>query len=176
MRPYVLRALSRCFLNPRSSMPCPLPWGGCSSAQTSSDAAPFPNPQLPLPWHSSMLFPRALLLSQKSELSAAPPLPVRSCSHLEAYPQLLRSGLSQPRDFSYSSYVFPSKLFSRRAACCLVQLISWVSREGWCPRDWQEPMWQFPPWAVLMEYQWEIALLPLLVVFPQKKKKAIISK
>ena len=34
-------------------------------------------PNLPLPWHSSMPFPRALLLSQRAELSAAPPLPVR---------------------------------------------------------------------------------------------------
>jgi len=33
------------------------------------------NPQLPLPWHSSMLFPQALSLSQRAELSAAPPLP-----------------------------------------------------------------------------------------------------
>jgi len=50
---------------PGQPVPCPPPSG----------AHPVPNPQLPLPWHSSMRFPPALLLSQRAELSAAPPLP-----------------------------------------------------------------------------------------------------
>ena len=37
-----------------------------------SGAEPVPNPQLPLPWHSSMPFPRALSLSSGADLSVAP--------------------------------------------------------------------------------------------------------
>jgi len=68
-----LRASSKNFLNsiiegrahsPGQPVPCPPPCG----------AAPVPNPQLPLPWHSSMPFPWALSLSHRAELSAAPPL------------------------------------------------------------------------------------------------------
>jgi len=36
-----------------------------------SGADSFPDPQLPLPWRSSMPFPRALSLSHRAELSAA---------------------------------------------------------------------------------------------------------
>ena len=50
-------------------------------------------PSCPSP-DSSMPFPRALSLSHRAELSAAPPLPVRSCSRHEAFPQLLCSALS----------------------------------------------------------------------------------
>jgi len=67
-------------------IPCPAPSG----------ADPVLNAQLPLPWHSSMPFPRALSLSHRAELSAAPPLPVRSCSRHEASPHLLCSVLSKP--------------------------------------------------------------------------------
>jgi len=67
--------------------------------------------RLTLPWHSSMPFPRALPLSHRAEISAAPALPVRSCSRHEASPQLLCSGLSKPRDLSCFSYFLPSKLF-----------------------------------------------------------------
>ena len=42
-----------------------------------------------------MPFPRALSLSHRAELSAAPPLPVRSCSRHQASPQLLCSVLSK---------------------------------------------------------------------------------
>ena len=55
-----------------------------------------------------MPFPRALSLSHRAELSAAPPLPVRSCSRHEASPQLLCSGLSKPRGLSRSSDILPS--------------------------------------------------------------------
>ena len=55
-----------------------------------------------------MPFPRALSLSHRAELSAAPPLPARSCSCHEASPQLLCSALSKPRDMC-SLYVLPSK-------------------------------------------------------------------
>ena len=96
-----LRALSKCFLNSSSSVPCPPPSG----------ADPVPNPQLPLPRHSSMPFPRALLLSQRAELSAALPLPVRSFSRHQASPQLLCSGLNKPGDLSCSHAVFPSRSF-----------------------------------------------------------------
>ena len=48
-------------------------------AQSTSAADPFPDLQLPLPWHSLMPFPRALLRSQRAELSAT-----RSCSCHEA--------------------------------------------------------------------------------------------
>ena len=97
-----LRALSKCSSNSSSSGPCPPPSG----------ADPVPNPQLPLPWHSSMPFPRALSLSHRAELSAAPPLPVRSCSHHEAPPQLLCSGRSKPRVLSSSSQFFTPRLFT----------------------------------------------------------------
>jgi len=75
--------------------PCPPPSG----------AAPVPDPQLPRPRHSCMPFPRALSLSHTAELSAAPPLPVRSCSLHEASPQLLCSGLSQQRDLRSPSCI-----------------------------------------------------------------------
>ena len=55
-----------------------------------------------------MPFPRVLSLSYRAELSAALPLPVRSCSHHEGSPQLLCSGLSKPRDHSRSSHTLPS--------------------------------------------------------------------
>ena len=64
-------------------------------------------PSCPSP-DSSMPFPRALSLSHRAELSAAPPLPVRSCSRHEAFPQLLCSALSTPGGFSCFSHVFPS--------------------------------------------------------------------
>ena len=60
---------------------------------------------------SSMPFPPALSLSHRAELSAAPPLPVRSCGHHEASPQLLCSGLSKHRDLSCFLYVFLSRPF-----------------------------------------------------------------
>ena len=59
----------------------------------------------------SMPFPRALSLSQRAELSAAPRFPVRSCSRHEASPQLLCSALSKPRDLSPSSHILPSRPF-----------------------------------------------------------------
>ena len=49
-------------------VPCPPPSG----------EELLPNTPLPLPWCSSLPFPRALSLSQRAELSAAPPHPVRS--------------------------------------------------------------------------------------------------
>ena len=58
-----------------------------------------------------MPFPRALSLSHRAELSAAPPLPVRSCSRHEAFPQLLCSGLSKPRDLSRPSHTLSSRPF-----------------------------------------------------------------
>jgi len=66
-----------CAHSPGHSVPCPPPSG----------ADPVPHPQLPLPWHSSMPFPQAVSLSYRAELSAAPPLPVRSHSHHEASTQ-----------------------------------------------------------------------------------------
>ena len=69
-------------------------------------------PNLTLPWGSPMPFPRALSLSQRAELSADPPLPVRSCSRQEASSQLLCSGLNTPRDLSCFSYTLPSRPFS----------------------------------------------------------------
>jgi len=98
-----------CAHSPGQPAPCPPPCG----------AAPVPNPQLPLPWHSSVPFPRALSLSHRAELSAAPPLPVRSCSRHQASPQLLCSALSTPRDLSSSSYVFPSRPFPTFVALLL---------------------------------------------------------
>jgi len=93
--------------------------GGCAhcpgqpvSCPPLSGADPVPNPQLPLPWHSSTPFPRAPSLSHRAELSAAPPLPVRSCSRHEASPQLLCSGLSKPRDLSRCSYTLLSRPFT----------------------------------------------------------------
>ena len=59
-----------------------------------------------------MPFPRALSLSHRAELSAAPPLPVRSCSRHEASPQLLCSVLSAPRDLSCSSHTLLSRTFT----------------------------------------------------------------
>jgi len=59
-----------------------------------------------------MLFPRALSLSHRAELSAAPLLPVRSCSRHQASLQLLCSALSKPRNLSCSSYTLPSRPFT----------------------------------------------------------------
>jgi len=67
-------------------------------------------PSCPSP-DSSMPFPRALSLSHRAELSAVPPLPVRSCSRHEASPQLLCSALSTPRGLSRSSHTLPYRLF-----------------------------------------------------------------
>lgn len=50
------------------------------------------------PWLSSML-------SQRVELNTALPLPVRSGSCHEAFPQLLYSGLSQHRDLRHTIYI-----------------------------------------------------------------------
>ena len=55
-----------------------------------------------------MPFPRALSLSHRAELSAAPPLPVRSCTRPPL--SLLCSGLSTPRHLSHSLGIFPSRL------------------------------------------------------------------
>ena len=55
-----------------------------------------------------MPFPRALSLSHRAELSAAPPLPVRNCSCREASPQLLCLRRNKLRDFSCLSYVLSS--------------------------------------------------------------------
>ena len=86
-----LRAVSKRPLNsfPRGRAHCPGQPAPCPSP---SGEEPPPDPQLPLPWHSSTPFPRALSLSQRAELSAAPPLPERSCSHHEASPQLSALG------------------------------------------------------------------------------------
>jgi len=60
---------------PGQPAPCPLPSG----------EEPFPNPQLPLPWHSSMLFPLVLLLSPESRAQRrSPAFLMRSRSLLEA--------------------------------------------------------------------------------------------
>ena len=45
-------------------------WGAALWA-LSSGAEPVPHPHQPLPWHSTMPFPRALSLSQRAELSVA---------------------------------------------------------------------------------------------------------
>ena len=72
-----LREFSKCFLNSSSMGLWPLPWRACSRAWPPSGEEPFPNPQgLAIPWHSSMLFPQALSLSQRAEFSAAPLLPL----------------------------------------------------------------------------------------------------
>ena len=68
--------------------------GACSVPNHAVSEEPVPNPQLPLPWHRSVPFSQALSLSQRAELSAAPSLPVRSCSRCEASPQQLCSGLN----------------------------------------------------------------------------------
>jgi len=55
-------------------------------------------------------------VTHRAELSAAPPLPVRSCSLHEASPQLLCSVLRKPRDLSCSSHVLLSRPFPTLAA------------------------------------------------------------
>jgi len=103
---HLLKALSRHCQNsstgsqahgPGQPSPCPPPSG----------ADPSPDHQLSLPRHSSMRFPRAVSLSRRAKLSAAPPLPVRSCSRHEASPQLLYSGLNSPGDPCCSSHILP---------------------------------------------------------------------
>ena len=57
-----------------------------------SGAEPVPQPHLSLSWHSSMLFPQALLLSADSRgLSTIPPLPVRAAAAMR--PPLSSSAL-----------------------------------------------------------------------------------
>lgn len=53
--------------------------------------------------------PRALSLSQRAELSAAPPLPVWSWGGHEGSPHFLCSGLNQSRDLDCSLYILSSK-------------------------------------------------------------------
>lgn len=55
--------------------PCPLPWPTCSMP-TALWCRLFPNPQPPLPWHNSMLFPQVLLLDnrERSPLGLLHPL------------------------------------------------------------------------------------------------------
>ena len=55
-----------------------------------------------------MPFPRALSLSQRAELSAAPPLPVRSCSRHQASPQPALLCAEQTKG---SPHVSPSRSF-----------------------------------------------------------------
>ena len=117
VKPYV-SVLSKHSLNSGSLGPWPLPWGACFRVQPPSGEEPFCNPHLTFPWHSSMQFPRPCHCHQRAELSTAPPLPVRNCSHHEASPQLLCSGLSKPRDLSHSSYISPCKSFG----CYLIVL------------------------------------------------------
>ena len=83
-----------------------------SSVPEHSGADPAPDTQLSLPWHSPMLFPWALSLSHRAELSAAPLLPVRSCSRHQASLQLLCSALNKPKDLSHSSYISPCRPFT----------------------------------------------------------------
>jgi len=105
-------------------------------------------------------FPRALSLSQRAELSAAPPLPVRSCSRHEASPQLLCSGLSTPRDLICSSNLLSSKPFATRVApwtlCNSFMSLHCGSRT--CMQCWRcghsteqsratPPLSQWQPWA-----------------------------
>ena len=93
-------AAQGCAHCPGQPVPCPLPSG----------ADPFPDPLLPLPWHSSMPFPQALSLSQRAELSAPALLPVRSCGHHEASPQLLCSRPNKSRGLSCCSHFLSSRL------------------------------------------------------------------
>jgi len=51
------------------------------------------------------------LQSHRAELSAAPPLPVRSCSCHQSFPRLLCSALSKHRAFRHSSHTLPSRPF-----------------------------------------------------------------
>lgn len=59
-----------------------------------------------------MPFPLALLRSQRSELSAACLLQVRSCSRHAAFPQLLCSELDTLGGLNRSSYVLPFRPFT----------------------------------------------------------------
>jgi len=103
-----------------------LPWTTALGAVPT--ALPL-TPNCPSP-DSSMPFPQALLLSQRAELSAASPLPVRSCSHHEAFPQLLCSALSTLRVLSLSSYVLHSRPFTT----IFVTLLWMFSLIVLCPR------------------------------------------
>ena len=92
-------AAQGCVHCPGQPAPCPLP----------SVVDPFPNHQLAaLPLTAPCCSLRPCCCPQRAELSAAPPLPVRSCSRHEVSPQLFCSGLSTPRGLSHSSHTVPS--------------------------------------------------------------------
>lgn len=55
-----------------------------------------------------MQFHLVLVWSPESRAQRCPPLPMRSCSCHEAFPQLLCSGLNKPRDLGCSSHTSPS--------------------------------------------------------------------
>ena len=99
-----------------------------------SGAAPVPNPQLPLPSHSSMPFPWALSLSHRAELSTAPLLPVRSWSCHQASPQLL-GALAAPHAPCPQLHFREGGLqwFGELAGCCLSSHLSWPPRAVECP-------------------------------------------
>lgn len=91
-----------CDSRPGQPVSCPPPSG----------EEPSPNPQLHLPWHSSMPFLRALSLTLRALLSAVPLLPVWSCSHHAAFhqpPLLLAERTKGPQ---CSSYTLPSRPFT----------------------------------------------------------------
>ena len=87
---------------PGQAVPCPPPSG----------ADPFPHPQLPLPRRSSMPFPRALSLSHRAELNAAPPVLMRSCSRHEASPQPALLWAKYATDLSCFSSILSPRPFT----------------------------------------------------------------
>ena len=126
--PGITESNSRFYTAP----PKPSIWERCPNAHCHGQPAPcappsgeepFPDPQLLLPWHSSM--PRPLLLSPESRGQHCLPLPVRSCSRHEASPQLLCSGLNKPRDPSSSSCVSLSRPFTIFWSCsnCFISFL-----------------------------------------------------
>jgi len=110
---------------PAARGPCPPPRTACSMP-TILWCRPFLSPPAVPPLTQLHAIPRALFLSQRAALSAASPLPVRSCSSHEASPQLLCSVLNQPKDFSHPSclvlYLYPSPSSQLSFGCSLIVL------------------------------------------------------
>ena len=105
-----LRASSKHSLSSSSSGLCPLPWAA-RSMPTTLWCRPFPLPPAAPPLAQLHSVPSGPV-TVRAELSAAPPLPVRSCSRHEASPQLLCSALSMPRDLNCCTYVVYSRPFT----------------------------------------------------------------
>ena len=101
-------------------MLCPLPCAA-RSMPTALWCRPFPWPPAAPPLAQLRAVPSGPVTATKSRAQRCPTLPVRSCSHHEASPQLLCSSLRAPKDCSGSPYILDlSQPLYFTFGCCLI--------------------------------------------------------